>query len=364
MFDRADLPSVVGRAYLNAGTFGPLPRAAAEAMTAETRRAVEQPRLGGAAYEHMNEVRARARAAAARTLGARVEDVAVTSSTSQGIGLVCAGLRWREGDDVVTTTDEHQGILGPLDELRRRGVEVRQVAPGDVADAVGPRTRMVAVSHVLWTDGGVVDLPAAAAAVHAAGGVLLVDGAQSAGNIAVAVEDTGADFYAASGQKWLLGPGGSGALWVHPRHHDSLRPATPSYFTYADGVVGTLRDGAARFDSGSIDIATLAGFAAAVEWVEGLPGGREAWLALGAERAAAARAALAGAGVDVVDVPGAATGLVAIRRPTADLAAEVEALAARGVLIRSLPGRPLLRASVGAWTTDEDIEALVAGLGA
>jgi L-cysteine/cystine lyase len=362
LFDRADLPAVAGRAYLNAGTFGPLPRAAAEAMTAETVRAVEAPRLGAPAYEHMNEIRTRARAAAARALGARVEDVAVTSSTSQGVGLVCAGLAWREGDEVVTTTDEHQGILGPLDELRRRGVEVRQVAAADVAAAVGPRTRMVAVSHVLWTDGRVVDLPAAAEAVRAAGGILLVDGAQSAGNVPVDVEETGADFYAASGQKWLLGPGGSGALWVHPRHHETLRPATPSYFTYADGVVGTLKEGAARFDSGSIDIGTLAGFAAAVEWVEGLPGGRDAWLALAAERVAAARAALAGAGLDVVDVPGPATGLVAIRRPTADLAAEVEALADRGVLIRSLPGRPLLRASVGAWTTDADIDALVAGL--
>ncbi len=117
---------------------------------------------------------------------------------------------------------------------------------------------------------------------------MLVDGAQSGGAIPLEMAATGADFYAASGQKWLLGPQGTGALWVHPRQNDRLRPATPSYFTY-DGQVGNLRPGAARFDAGSLDTTVLAGFAAAVEWVEGHPGGREAWLALGAERAAAAR---------------------------------------------------------------------------
>jgi L-cysteine/cystine lyase len=331
-------------------------------MLAEVRSAVERPRLGTAAFEHMTEVRTRARAAAARALNARVEDVAVTASTSQGIGLVLAGLSWRDGDDVITTTDEHQGVRGPLDELRHRGVTVREVPADEVAAAVGPRTRMVAVSHVLWTNGQVVDLPAAAEAVHAVGGVLVVDGAQSVGNVPVTVGETGADYYAASGQKWLLGPGGSGALWVHPGRRDELRPATPSYFTYADGVVGTLREDAARFDSGSIDIATLAGFAAAVDWVGGLPGGMDAWLALASERASAGRARLEAAGVGVVDAPGPPTGLVAIRSPTADPAITVDALAARGVLVRSLPGRPLLRASIGAWTTDDDLDALIAGL--
>ena len=112
---------------------------------------------------------------------------------------------------------------------------------------------MVAISHVLWTTGLILPLPEIAAAAHDAGATLLIDGAQSGGAIPLDMHATGADFYAASGQKWLLGPQGTGALWVHPRHHETLRPATPSYFTYADGHVGPLRPGAARFDPGSID---------------------------------------------------------------------------------------------------------------
>src|SRR6185437_7365866 len=181
-------------------------------------------------------------------------------------------------------------------------------------------TTMVAISHVLWTTGLILPLPEIAAATHAAGATLLVDGAQSGGAIPLDMHETGADFYAASGQKWLLGPQGTGALWVHPRHHDRLRPATPSYFTYADGHVGPLREGAARFDPGSLDTTVLAGFAAAMEWVEGLPGGRDA---------------------------------------SADAVAH---LAERNVLVRPIPDTPFVRVSVGAWTDDADIEALAAGL--
>jgi selenocysteine lyase/cysteine desulfurase len=361
--DRTDLPCLKGYAYLNAGTNGPMPQAAIDAMAAEA-TAMCEPRIGQAAMERLLGLRARARAAAARALGAPEDEVALTSSTSQGIGLVCAGLDWSDGGEVVTTTEEHPGLLGPLDELSQRyGVVVRAVPSGDVIDAIGPKTRMVAVSHVLWTTGLILPLPEIAAAAHDAGATLLVDGAQSAGAIALDMHATGADFYAASGQKWLLGPQGTGALWVHPRQHDRLRPATPSYFTYADGHVGPLRAGAARFDPGSIDTVVLAGFAAAMEWVEGLPGGREAWLREAADNAAEARARLASVpGAEVHDPGGPTSGLIALRLSEHESADAVARLAERGVLVRPIPDTPYVRVSVGAWTDESDIEALAAGL--
>jgi L-cysteine/cystine lyase len=363
LLDRADLPCVGGCAYLNAGTNGPLPRAAADAMTAEIEAAFRSPRIGARAFERFWEVRGRARDAAARRLGAPAEEVAVTTSTSQGIGLVTAGLDWEFGDEIVTTTEEHPGVLGPLDELRaRRGAVIRAVPADDVVAAIGPTTRMVALSHVLWTTGRVLDLPAIAEAAHAAGALLLVDGAQSAGQLDLRMEETGADFYAISGQKWLLGPNGSGALWVHPRHHDRLRPAIPSYLTYADGIVGNLRPGAARFDPGTIDLAALAGLAAAVEWVDGLDGGWPAWLTLGSERVATARARLATAGIPAVDPPGGSTGLVAFEVPGHEPVDVVPALAERSVLLRYIPETPYLRLSVGPWTSDADLDALIDGL--
>jgi L-cysteine/cystine lyase len=363
LLDRGDLPACAGCAYLNAGTNGPLPRAVAAAMVAETQAAVGSPRIGAPAFERFWGVRARAREAAARRLGAPADEVAVTTSTSQGVGLVTAGLEWEPGDEIVTTTEEHPGVLGPLDELRvRRGVVVRAVPADEVVASIGRGTRMVALSHVLWTTGRILLLPEIAAAAHAAGALLLVDGAQSAGQLDLHMHETGADFYAISGQKWLLGPNGTGALWVHPRHHERLRPALPSYLTYADGIVGTMRPGAARFDPGTLDLASLAGLAAAVEWVDGLEGGWPAWLALAGERVATARARLAAAGIPAVLPPGGSTGLIAFQLPGHEPMDVVPALAERSVLLRHIPETPYLRLSVGPWTSDDDLDALIDGL--
>jgi len=363
LLDRADLPAVAGCAYLNAGTNGPLSRAAAEAMAVETEAALSRPRIGAPAFERFWEVRGRAREAAASRLGAPAKEVALTTSTSQGIGLVTAGLDWEFGDEILTTTEEHPGVLGPLDELRvRRGAVIRFVPADDLVASVGPTTRMVAISHVLWTTGRILPLAEIAGAAHAAGALLLVDGAQSAGQLDLHVEETGSDFYAISGQKWLLGPNGTGALWVHPRHHDRLRPALPSYLTYADGIVGNLRPGAARFDPGTLDLASLAGLAAAVAWVDGLEGGWPAWLALAGERVATARARLAAAEIPAVDPPGGSTGLVAFELPGHEPAEVVAALAKRSLLLRFIPETPYLRLSVGPWTTDADLDALIYGL--
>jgi L-cysteine/cystine lyase len=363
--EREDFPALAGCAYLNAGTNGPMPRVATEAMAAEVRTAAELPRIGKAAMENLLGLRARARAAVARALGAPEDQVALTSSTSHGIGLVCAGLDWSAGGEVITTTEEHPGLLGPLDELAHRyGVSVRAVPAHDVVEAIGPATTMVALSHVLWTTGLVLPLPEIAAAARAAGAMLLVDGAQSGGAIPLEMAATGADFYTASGQKWLLGPQGTGALWVHPRQYERLRPATPSYFTY-DGQVGKMRAGAARFDAGSLDTTVLAGFATAVEWVEGLPGGRTDWLALAAERAAAARSRLrAIPGVSVHDPGGPSSGLIALTVDGPEPADVSAKLGERNVLVRPVPGTPYVRVSIGAWTEDADVEALAEGLAA
>ena len=118
---------------------------------------------------------------------------------------------------------------------------------------------MVAISHVLWTTGRTLDLQPIADAVHAVGGLLLIDGAQSAGNIAVDVAATGADAYAFSGQKWLLGPLGSGALWVSPELTQRIWPVTSGYLNLEGGEIGKFKTTAGRLDGGTNDPATVAG---------------------------------------------------------------------------------------------------------
>ena len=260
MLMRDQLPAVHGSVHMNTGTSGPMPQAAIDAMRSSV-EANAEPRITRPYFESLLGGREVARAAAGRAVGAPPEQIALTTSTTLGIGLVMSGLDWREGDEIVTTTEEHPGILSPLDVLRQRcGVVPRFVDAGDVAGAVNDRTRMVAISHVLWTTGRTLDLQPIADAVHAVGGLLLIDGAQSAGNIAVDVAATGADVYAFSGQKWLLGPLGSGALWVSPELTQRIWPVTSGYLNLEGGEIGKFKTTAGRLDGGTNDPATVAGF--------------------------------------------------------------------------------------------------------
>ena len=362
---RDDLPSIQGVAYLNTGTNGPMPRQAAAAMAAEVDRAVTQPRIGMPAYEHFFGLRDQARGALARTVGAPEGELALTSSTTHGVGIVLSAMDWQPGDEVVTTTEEHQGLRSPLYVLRKRfGVDVIEAPADEVAEHVTESTRMIAVSHVLWTTGRALDLQALAEAAHAAGALLLVDGAQSVGAIAVNAPSSGADFYAFSGQKWLLGPQGTGGLWVSPDVIAGLWPAQSGYLNLQEGQVGLFREDAGRVDGGTLDTSVLAGIKAAIEWVESQPGGRAAWSEQIARNAAAARERLRNVpGLALAEHDNEHAPLIAFTIETEpDSVALAGRLGENGILTRSIPGTPWLRVSIGAWTTEDEVERLAQAL--
>lgn len=362
---RDDLPSIQGVAYLNTGTNGPMPRPAAEAMAAEVDRAVAQPRIGMPAYEHFFGLRDRTRAALARTVGAPEEQLALTSSTTHGIGIVLSGLDWQPGDEILTTTEEHQGLRSPLYVLRKRfGVEVIEAPADEIAEHVTESTRMIAVSHVLWTTGRELDLAALAEAAHGAGALLLVDGAQSVGAIAVNAPASGADFYAFSGQKWLLGPQGTGGLWVAPDAVNGLWPAQSGYLNLQEGQVGRFREDAGRVDGGTLDTSVLAGITAAIEWVEAQACGRAGWTEQTARNAEVARARLRQvAGLSLAEHGKERAPLIAFTiESEPDSVSLAERLGKQGILTRFIPGTPWLRVSIGAWTTEDEVEQLAQAL--
>ena len=345
---RALFPVLERIAYLNAGSVGPLARPVLDAVQAEEERGLYEGRGGLAAFERTLAMRADVRGVVARLVGAEPEQVALTASTTDGCNIVVAGLGLRPEDEVVTTDAEHFGLIGPLHASGAR-VVVSAPDPDSILAAVTPRTRLVALSHVLWTTGTVLPV----AELRERSGVpVLADGAQSVG--AIPATAAGVDFYTVSGQKWLCGPDGTGALVV--ADPERLRIARPSYLSQArhepDGSF-VPRDGAARFDPNWLAAPLLAGLMTAIEL-------RPDWAY---ERAAAMAARFREALTDLVEVlPGGAT-LVAFRPPEGAVAGEVvDRLAAEGVIIRELPGRNLLRASVGWWTNDDDLARLVAGV--
>jgi L-cysteine/cystine lyase len=343
---RAAFPVLDHLVYLNAGTNGPLARPTVEAILAEELVDLTQGRGGEPYFSRTLAMRDEVRAKLATTLGARVDQVSLTRSTTDGCNIVLAGLELGPDDEVVTSDGEHFGLVGPL---AVSGAKVI-VAPEDgILEAVTERTRLVAISHVSWATGNSLSPERVKAET---GLPVLVDGAQAAG--AIPVEAGTFDYYAVSCQKWLCGPDVTGALVV--AEPDDLRVALPSYFAQSehqpDGSF-VLRAGAERFDSGWVGAPSLAGLSAALDLA---PDWR---FERGAEMAARCRDALAER-FEVVTKPDQA-GLVSFR-PDGDPAELVARLRDQGVIVREIPGRDLIRVSCGYWTSEEDIDRLLGGL--
>jgi len=202
---------------------------------------------------------------------------------------------------------------------------------------------------VLWTTGRRLELERVR---DTAGVPVLVDGAQSAG--AIPVDAAPFDFYTVSAQKWLCAPEPTGALYV--RDPERLRVRSPGHLAQSSyDPAGTFepKPGAARFDSGSIGTPTLAGLVTALA-------AHPDWRYERAAEMAARCRELLGVRAHVVTPPGHST-LVSFR-PNGDPAELVASLHRQGVVVRELPGRDLVRASCGWWTSDDDLHRLADGV--
>ncbi len=240
--------------------------------------------------------------------------------------------------------------VGSTGSRRRSPEQARGDALETILAEVGPRTKLVALSHVLWINGHVLPMDELRAAVSAP---ILVDGAQSVG--AIPVEAAPFDFYTVSGQKWLCGTGAERGLYV--KDPERLAVSLPSYFSQAAlrarRPLRAARRSAAlrpRLDSGPVPRSAARRTRRA---------SRVAVRALAADRGALPGALLE-LGCDVVTEPGHSN-LVSWRWD-GDTQAVALTLGEQGVLIRDLPGTGLLRASCGYWTSEKDLTRLVESL--
>ncbi len=221
-----------------------------------------------------------AREQVAKLIGARPEDLAFTPGTTASINMVAQGLSWKEGDVVVATLMEHHSNLLPwmrLGELR--GVRLKLVGIDEegrldlrsLEEALGPRTRLLAISHASNVTGVVNDVRRAARAAHDAGALVLVDGAQSVPHMPVDVEALGADFVAFSAHK-MLGPTGIGALYVSERARAELAPGWLGGGIVREVSVDGYRllDFPYSMEPGTPNIAGAIGFGAAARYLRGI----------------------------------------------------------------------------------------------
>lgn len=358
--------------YLNSGGSGP-PTSETIAAMRETDDLVTGPAYleGVGLYAHQRDAYKRAREAAALLINADPADVALTQSTTYGMNLGTFAFDWREGDEVISTRSEHPGCLVPLHALQKRyGVRLRLVEPPTTAEKIEQemtdRTRLVALSHVDWTTGDVLPLAEITSLARDRGSLTLIDAAQSVGNIPVDVTETGADMYALTGHKWVLGPEGMGALYVRPGlEADStnvgfMSLSDPAAFR-TEGGYG-FREGAGRFESSTMSATLASGFAEAARAVH--------------ERGAAGFAGIRRRAEILSDMLSELP-RVTLRSPcparSGLVSFEVEGVAAKdaagklleqGFVARFVPEPyPYVRASTHLFNTPEELEALAAAVG-
>ena len=217
----------------------------------------------------------------ARFLNARSEDeIIFNSGTTEGINMVAYGWampRMEQGDEIILSVMEHHANIVPWHFLRERmGVVLKWVDvdstgaldPQAVIDAITPRTKLIAVTHMSNVLGTRVDVKAICESAHAKGVAVLVDGSQAAVHMPVDVQDIGADFYAITGHK-LYGPSGSGAIHVRPERMAEMRPFIGGgdmiKEVSKDGVV--YNDGPMKFEAGTPGIVQMIGLGVSIDYM-------------------------------------------------------------------------------------------------
>ena len=225
-----------------------------------------------------------ARRKVARFLGARdPAEVVWTRGTTEAINLVASA--WGrtflgEGDEIVLSTQEHHSNLVPWQlAAARAGARLRYLeldAEGRLRldrlpELLSPRTRMVALAHVSNALGTINPVAEIAERVHAAGALLLVDGAQGAPHLPVDVEALGCDFYAASGHK-MCGPTGIGALWGRRELLDQMEPyqGGGEMISVVERDYSTWAEVPHKFEAGTPNVAGAVGMGAAADYLTGI----------------------------------------------------------------------------------------------
>ncbi|MGH9313840.1 MAG: aminotransferase class V-fold PLP-dependent enzyme, partial [Vicinamibacterales bacterium] len=231
---RAQIPATSRCVYLNSGWQGPSTQSAITAVQEAFRAEAEGP-TAPTVHEQRLAVFRRSRQLLAGLIGAGVDEVAIQHTTTEGINAVLFGMGLKPGDEIITCSGEHSSVIVPAYYARDRlGATLKIVrvtgedSPAEVLarfeEAATPALRLVLLSHVSYSTGQVFPVRELAELTHRHGGFLLLDAAQSVGQMPVDVRELGCDFCAFPGHKWLLGPAATGALYVR---RDLIRAVEP-----------------------------------------------------------------------------------------------------------------------------------------
>ena len=380
---RSEIPVLSTCTYLNAGGIAPAPRPVTEAIVATYREIESQGEMTPEVHDRIPERMDETRGCLARLAGAGPDEIALLGNTTEGINLVLRGLPWKPGDEVIVTDQENPAVLLPCANLaRRRGVTVRRLVLSDdtgtllarLAGLIRPKTRLLLLSHVTHVSGLVMPIAAMERLAADAGVPILWDGAQALGQVPVDLGEAGCALYAGAGYKWLMGPYGTGYLYVRRDWLDRLDVSDIGVKSQRsldlESLAFELEPSAARHEYGSRPWALFRGLGAAIGFVQrfGVDAIRGRMLAL-RDHACVRLAAIPGATIVSAPTPELASGLVTVAIAGTDARALVDALwQDHRVLVRDrhLPaGAPEptgIRFSLGFFNTLAEIDAAAAAV--
>ena len=227
----------------------------------------------------------RSRSVLAALIRAGSDEVSIQQNTTEGINIVLSGIGLQPGDEIITCSGEHSSVIVPAYHARDRyGATLkivrvsREDTAGDILarfeEAATPALRLILLSHISYSSGQLFPVRELAALAHKHGAYLLLDAAQSIGQIPVSVGELGCDFCAFPGHKWLLGPAATGALYVRRALIGAVNPPRVShhasaFYNFKDRFESKT-DAIDKFELTTVSVPLLAGLNAAIDFIEGI----------------------------------------------------------------------------------------------
>jgi selenocysteine lyase/cysteine desulfurase len=362
---RQQFPALENWTFLNTATFGQLPRRAAEAAARHFKRRDES--ACGDFLDWFGDAD-RMRVLLARLIHCQPEDIGFVTNAASALATLMGGMGWQPGDRVITLGDEFPNNLYYPALLGETGVQCVETAWEGFYDAVAPGARLVMMSTVNYTTGFRPPLGEVSSFLRERGVPLYLDGTQSIGALEFDASEIQPAMLAVDAYKWLLGPTGSGFIYVRPDFRELLAPTVIGWRSHRDWRrVDNLHHGvpefvqaAEKYEGGMLNFPSLYAMGASVEMI--LEIGPATIQHRVMELAGQARELLRGLGAKLLcdEKPHHDSPVIAARFDGADASGLARELKSRNVLVSARHGN--LRVSTHFYNNEEDLERLGQGL--
>ena len=274
---REHFPLTKERTYLNTGGLGASPYVSIAALKNKIDELEFISETG-----HNHKLWQSVKKKAATILGCDSEEIVYTRNTTEGVNIVCNGLQLKKGDEIITSSHEHVGnTIAWLARQKRDGIKIKVFEPATesaqeniarIGRLITKKTRAISISHVTTATGQILPVKKIGELAKSKNLFYFIDGAQSAGMLPVNVHEIGCHAYATSGHKWLLGPKGTGLLYVKKEYLDMVEAkwvgaySNEGNFDMRSGEF-KLNSTAQRYEYGTVSVPLFAGLGAALDFI-------------------------------------------------------------------------------------------------